>query len=386
LSPKIRFQTTAAYNYYYRIKNTFFRDLTTLSSELAQDQDSARFDLWMFRGFISPKQDSLRWDYQLGIDLNHERGTGARLVDLEQFQGDYAGFGSLTYRFSPRFRTRLGLRYGYNTKYRAPVTPAFHVWARLSESLVLRASTARGFRAPSLKELHFFFVDINHNIQGNPDLKAEYSNHYQLSLELRKLSGEHFLKARADAFYNQMQNLISLVQVDAATGLFSYQNVARFQSVGGGGEVNWKYRTLQVGLGARYTGRYNQLSEDFSEAATFSFAPEASLQVQWKESNSGILFAGFYKYTGALPGLALDDTELVQTEIAAYHTADLSLSRGFWKDRITFRAGAKNLLNVTQINSTAVGSGGVHTPVGGQLPVAWGRTWFAQLRFNFSNP
>ena len=49
--------------------------------------------------------------------------------------------------------------------------------------LIFRTSYGKGFRSPSLKELYFNFVDINHNIIGNTNLLAEYSNNFTANLQ-----------------------------------------------------------------------------------------------------------------------------------------------------------------------------------------------------------
>ncbi|MEJ0033179.1 MAG: TonB-dependent receptor [Bacteroidota bacterium] len=48
----------------------------------------------------------------------------------------------------------------------------------------MRLAYGHGFRAPSLRELYFNFIDASHNIQGNPDLQAELSNSYNATWNL----------------------------------------------------------------------------------------------------------------------------------------------------------------------------------------------------------
>ena len=71
---------------------------------------------------------------------------------------------------------RPGLRFINNSVYDAPpVIPSINTKFVLSKDLDLRLAYARGFRSPSLRELYFNFFDANHQIIGNPDLKAETS-------------------------------------------------------------------------------------------------------------------------------------------------------------------------------------------------------------------
>ena len=44
----------------------------------------------------------------------------------------------------------------------------------------------KGFRSPSIKELYFEFVDVNHNILGNENLVPEDSDNLQFNLDYSK--------------------------------------------------------------------------------------------------------------------------------------------------------------------------------------------------------
>ncbi|NJK87273.1 MAG: TonB-dependent receptor [Bacteroidales bacterium] len=73
-----------------------------------------------------------------------------------------------------------GLRIPYNSKYKAPLVYSLNL--KFSPGKFnLRASYARGFRTPSLKELYMEFIDQNHQVFGNDALKAETANNYNLS-------------------------------------------------------------------------------------------------------------------------------------------------------------------------------------------------------------
>ncbi len=78
---------------------------------------------------------------------------------------------------------RPGVRFSKNSIYDAPpIIPSLNTKFILNKNLDLRLSYARGFRAPILRELYFNFHDASHSIEGNPNLKAEYSNSFIGSL------------------------------------------------------------------------------------------------------------------------------------------------------------------------------------------------------------
>ena len=77
--------------------------------------------------------------------------------------------------------------------------------------MIYRASYARGFRAPSLKELYFDFVDINHNIKGNKNLIAEQSNNYTLNITYKKRIKRKTLALDFGGFYKASKQSCEII-------------------------------------------------------------------------------------------------------------------------------------------------------------------------------
>src|SRR5690606_18632332 len=95
---------------------------------------------------------------------------------------DYALYTQWDYRWREgKWHTQLGLRGSWNSDYKPPLIPSLAVLYKPMKSMQWRASYAKGYRAPTLKELYLSFIDVNHYVIGNPDLKAEQSHHFQLS-------------------------------------------------------------------------------------------------------------------------------------------------------------------------------------------------------------
>lgn len=170
-----------AYSYYNRKKNTFFKDMLTLNEKLTEsssEQDTSVFELFMLRGVFSDDHLTDQLKYQAGFDINYDIAGGKKIRSGRKEMSDYAAFLSLQYMPFDYLTIQPALRVIENSKYNAPLVPAVNVKADIIDELTLRASYARGFRAPSIKELYYEFVDINHNIFGNEDLSAETSDSY----------------------------------------------------------------------------------------------------------------------------------------------------------------------------------------------------------------
>jgi outer membrane receptor for ferrienterochelin and colicins len=372
-----------AYNYYQRIKNTFIKDLTTLDQNLTatpSDQDTSKFLNFTARGSYATAYANSKINGEIGYDLQHETGLGIRIKDGSQEIGDYAVFASAEYKPYERLTLRPGIRAMYNTAYKTPLIPSFNAKLDVGKHSFVRASYARGFRAPSLKDLYFYFVDINHNIQGNPDLKAENSHNFSASYNTRFTWKNTQWKFENSYFYNTIENLISLAQVTSTE--YSYFNLSRYKSLGVQLQAEMSWKNLTTTLGGSYVGRYNELSETFDSKA-FTYSPEGRLNLQYAWTKRAVVFSVFYKYTGVTPGFTLDENnQLLTTTVSDYHMMDCSVSKSFYKKRVMLVLGSKNIFNVKSISGTTVGS--AHASSSNSIPLAMGRTFFVKLDINLT--
>lgn len=384
INEKTRFTFQAAYNHYKRIKNTWFRDLTTLAQTLTEnpgDQDTTVFTLFNTRGNFTTTRDSSKVNFEGGYDINYETTTGLRIENNNQTIGDYAIFTTAEYQPAKSWMIKPGLRYAYNTSYKAPLIPSMNIRYRLKEKMNFRVSYARGFRAPSLKELYFFFVDINHNIRGNQELKAEQSDNFSFNTNYNFTKGKIIGKIDGGLFYNHIRNMITLAYVEST--LFSYINIGEFVSRGVqlNGELGIQH--IKMSLGYSYTQRSNLLGENVT-VDKFSGTNEirSSFVVEWKKQN--MRFSLFYKYTGKLPGYFLDENEnVVQSFLDDYHMMDFTMSKSCWKKRINISTGVKNILNVRNLNAVSSSTG--HSGGSGNVPLSTGRLYFLGIDFNFNS-
>ena len=89
-----------------------------------------------------------------------------------------------------------------------------------------------------------------------------------------------------------------------------------------------------------------------------------------------------YKYTGRFPLLTPDGTfDNQYTE--GYSNLDISLMKSFMKNMFSVTAGGKNLLDVKDVSTSMVNSGAHSGGGDGASRVAWGRTAFVKLTYNF---
>ncbi|MCO5252354.1 MAG: TonB-dependent receptor [Candidatus Kapabacteria bacterium] len=376
---------TGSYSYYERKKNTYFKDLVTLEEIFTSDpadQDTNSFDSWVLRSTYS-HDNVISWvSYQTGFDLNMSTASGRRINENEKTLEDYAAFVSIQFRPIDEITIQPAMRVIHNSNYDAPLVPSINLKTDVTGFMTIRASYARGFRAPSIQELHFMFVDINHNIRGNEGLKAETSHSYNFLLNFHTQTNNYAFKFEPGIYYNDIKDLITLGNIE--NDLWSYVNIGKFQTIGANMTLSYIRTDLNSKIGVSYIGRSHQFSETIA-ASPLVFSPEVMANVIYNSQFFGITASVFYKYTGGQSGFNVDEsgTEYSSYEIEDYHTLDLTFSKDIFDKSVNLTVGAKNLFDVKDIKRSRAGSGGVHSGSETSSPVAWGRTFFTSIRFNF---
>jgi len=374
----------AAYSYYDRRKTKYLKDLTTLDTVMIpnpEEHDTSTFHSITARGGFNHALEDGKLDYQFGFDLNTEFGSGKRIENGEEMMGDYALFASLQWHISRQLTFQPALRYSYNTKYESPLTPSLNLKYELNKS-IFRASYARGFRAPSLKELYLQFYDSNHQIEGNDELVAETSHNFDLTYSSNTSISNTPLEIQARGFYNIIQDRISLVQVDPDNPLhYRNENTDHFESVGTDVSLgSYPLKNLAVDAGISYIGR----RDSYYQSDDFVFSTSAIFNMSLKFLNGKANANLFYKYSGKYPVHSyVSDDEIGLYYLDAWHNLDLNLSVRFFRQQLRLSTGVKNLLDNTQLQGTSGGSGHGGGDAASSL-VGWGRTFFLGINYNFT--
>jgi outer membrane receptor for ferrienterochelin and colicins len=374
-----------SYAFYSRKKETYFNDLTTLTEKPTtnpEDWDTTRFQNGLFRGTFSKSNPDSKLNYQFGLDFNVEAGSGKRITDYSQQIGDYAAFLSVQYQPWKWVDLQPGIRYIYNTKYHAPLVYSLNMKFSFKDNYSIRASYSRGFRAPSLKELYLYFVDVSHNVQGNPDLEAENSHNVNLSFQYNRETSKSFIGTEINFFYNNINNIITLAQVDGL--LYRYINVDKYITQGAQLVISYKfYPWLGFRIGAGITGRYNSLS-DQTIHNSFFYSPDAVVTTSYHWIGEDMDFTLDYKFTGKVSQFVENDEgNVVEGYVGSYNTMDFTVQKSFLRNRLTVGAGVKNIFNTTTVPAVG-GTGEPHGTSGGDMAIGYGRTYFIQAAVNLN--
>ncbi|MEY4933880.1 MAG: hypothetical protein RIS64_239 [Bacteroidota bacterium] len=374
----------AAYNFYKRQKNTYLKDLTKITYTPTAndgDQDTTKFDLINVRGsWVTNRVEN--WSFESGMDVNIENGESRRLKEKDRQISDYAWFSSVEWDGIDGLKIRPSFRYAYNTAYQAPISPSVAIKYAFDEEsrYIIRSSWAKGFRSPSLKELYFYFVDVNHNIRGNENLKAETSNSFNLSF-----FGQIFTKGipsiiESSLFCNRIENQIALAAISGTE--YGYVNIGQLTTLGGNVSGKFTYKGLEIHPGWGLT-RSIQYFESKPHAVS---AQEGRLGVHYNIPKTECSVHLLYKYAGQQPGYVKStDGNVYPTAIGSYQMADLTINGKSWNKQWRWTAGIKNIFDVKNIQSQLASGTGGHSGASNSSPVGTGRTFFISSVFELGS-
>lgn len=371
-----RFDFLIGVNHFGRIKNRYFVDLTNLQTELttgSQDQDTTVMNAYMSRASYSWKLE--KFVYTLGYDVQSFEMIGERLTTDKAVMGYGAAFGIVEWSPNTRLGARFGLRYNYHTVYQAPVLPTLSFLYQLSEKLKVRLQGGMGFRAPDVKELYFHFVDSNHEIYGNEELKPENSytvqNQWSFTQEFKK---KRQLTVELNPYFNYLHNGIQLVNTAPNSVSYTYRNVEEIRIGGLSSQAKIDFTKWNLGVGYMTNARQFTSLETGNQ---WLWNQQGNVQVSWK-INANTKLQAFARINGAQPRLSLIDDQVSVVRGENFTLFDVNFQQRLFHGKWAYTLGIKNLLNVKTVSQTS--SGQAHSSSSGML-VGFGRTYFVNLKY-----
>lgn len=379
-------KSTTAYNQYDRIKEALRLDIEPDTTSLVPNQeDTTTFNTFLHRSILSTVSDKIL-NGQIGVEFLSEYGTGKRIVDTTSLPlnssrlTNFAFWGSLKMN-QKAWTIQTNLRYGYNSKYNHPLVPSVHVDWQPSKKWNLQWSYAHGFRAPTLKELYFNFIDINHYIIGNTDLQAENSKNTALTLNYNhKFNNKNALSTSVKLFYNHINDRIIIAEFE--TLKFNYQNLDKFETHGLNLRFNYDFKkSLSLQSGWSYTRLFSSWSNDYDSdkfIGQFEIQNRLSVTIPLIKTNLVVT----HRFIGKQNRFYLEEDELKIGSINNYHIVNATLSKSLFNNRLFLAIGSKNLTNTESVTFTGAG-GGTHSQSGNATLLGWGRTFFGRVKLDF---
>ncbi len=380
-------ESSFSYLDYQRYHNTYNVDNHTLESTLAEadnkEDNLVKFNYMGVKTQLAKSEINKKLNYLIGFDLSKESSSGERILDQKQSIQTYALFSSINYRINSALEIQPAVRLTNNSSYGSLISPAFNTKFDINKNTKLRFSYARGFRAPSIKELYLDFHikagPFTYTMLGNTDLEVEKSHSFNLQLShTQEITHLDKITMSSFVFYNKIDNLIALSEM--VNFKRHYININKFESIGGNINISYSNtKDFTCAISGALIGRYNKFTEDY-DAERFLFSPEVSstinYHIKWITSDINV----FYKYTGKRSGFVYNQetNDLIETTRNDYQNMDISLSKSFFNKMVKASTGVKNIFDVQDIE-TFNQVGEAHS----RNMQLWGRTFFIKIAYYF---
>lgn len=363
--------------------------------ELSRESKQTFYDIDVFysRGMFSHFLDNDKFDFQLGYELDRTQGYASMFTEDRTFGSDifrtvfnYSNFLSAEWNALPHFYVRPGVRLALSDMFEKQYNYSLILKYSAGKS-DFRLSGGSANRFPKYEELFTYYVDANHDVRGNANLKPEEGLTIGAFWDFKTRKTHDGINLSLSGLYLDLKNRIELAVVNFDPYQYQYINIDQYRSLMFNGSFSYKKGSFLFNTGASLTGISRILKAPNAESPDqFFFYPEVNASVNYKLSGIKTLFALYYKYSGESTQYRMEsdvagNTTFTLGKIGNFSMMNATVSQPFFNDHLDFTVGVKNIFDVTNIqNTTQAGDG--HN-ANNTMNLFYGRSYFARVTYNF---
>jgi len=389
-SKYIEWQNYTNFNYFARNIDYYNQDLILGEQFFLRNVSEKIYNIFG-RSQIKHEIPNKNLNLLYGADYNMDIGSSQKLDSNARAIRDLSLFVMVNYKFSEKLLMQPGLRYSINNVSSTPISATFNFRYELSKHLSSRVAFSRGYRIPELKELFFTFIDINHNITGNPNLTTETNDNFQLGIDVKpdKVKSSSTLISYSSSFnftYFNKTNAIDIVSTNPNTNEFKYLNVGNVRGLITNLDNRLKYKDYLFVLGTSVNGFQRLFNNSANQLDYFLFNWTINANLTYYSKKWDIKFTSINKFNSFNPFVVynLQTNGVEESSMPAFMYSDLSASKNVWNDRLNISLGVKNIFNIKNLRVTGF-SGNFHGSGNNELNNLWGRTLFTSITLNLDN-
>lgn len=355
-------------------------------------------------GTLSDFFNSKKVDLQLGYEIVNEKGfydaTAGTFKDDQQQTKDvrkrlenYDFFSAAEINVTDKFSLRPGFRFSFQSKFDNQYATSLGLRYLFSKGIETRVSLGKSYRAPNFDELYTYFVDSNHDLQGNENLIPETSTSYEVSFKKSTFftSGLQLSNTLAVTFLAVDDRISMVLEQVTPTQQYKYLNIDKYKmwNVSSTHQLAHKNWNAKVGLAlVGISQKIDLAALNVTSDDKFLYALQMNSNVSYKISKWNTLISVYYKYNGKQQQFVSSsdnngNAEFALSELEAYGWMDASIRKSFFKNQFEVTVGARNVLDIQSVQLTQAGSTGVHA-AGSDILLGYGRSYFLKLSYNLN--
>jgi len=390
---QVHYNLSLSYQTQVRDYETYVYDLRRQQKRsITSKMTNQESDLWFSKGtFENLLSKSDNFNLTAGYEITYQQGydavaSGAYSDNIaEQDLGNYDVFSQLSFTKN-NWSIYPGVRYNHNSNYDGKLIWSTSANYNPAKDLKLQAVVGSAYKTPTFTNLYYYFVDANHDVRGNPDLKPEDGISYLISAEKTSvLNNEFWLQNNLKFFHFDIQDKIDLAVVGDNSQM-QYLNISEYKILGVSTENNFSYKNFQTNIGLSYTGISQSLETELSNPDDYLFSLNATAALRYYWPKAETRFSLLLKYNGELQQYFRDNdtNDFVKGTQEDYSLMDASINKYFFKKRFEVTLGARNLFNVVRVNNSAITATAGHEAPSTSLLFGYGRSYFLKLLYNLN--
>lgn len=332
--------------------------------------------------FFSDKKVAL----QLGYELVNNRGFS---LPVREKLENYDFFASSEINASEKFSIRPGIRFSAQSKFKNQHASSLGLRYLFQNDFELRGSYGNSFRTPTFEELYYYFVNDSHFYIGNENLIPETSTSYEISLKksVSLASGMKISTSFSGSFLDIDDKIdMALIRINPSTLIreFQYINISKYKMWNFSTMNQFKKGNWNLNFGAALVGISQKIENQiFASNEKFLYSFNINSNISYLVPKWQTTFSAYYKYNGKTQQFVEGNSEYIISTIDASHWLDASIRKSFFKNQLEATIGARNILNITNINQTRANDGAAHG-TSSNIMLAYGRSYFLKLTYNLN--
>ncbi len=372
---------------------SYYLQTKTERNNLAKKDQS--MEVLYSTGTLSNFFQNQKVDLQLGYEFVNNKGfsliqeANNSIVSIHKVLENYDFFISSEIKATEKFSIRPGIRVSAQSKFKNQQASSLGVRYLFNKETEFRGSYGTSFRTPTFQELYSKQIFDGHFFAGNENLIPETSTSYEMSLKKTSiLSSElQISNTFSGSFLNIKDRIdMALVRFNPDTGNpeYEYINVSKYRMWNVSTTNQLKKENWSFNLGSSVIGVSQKLENQiFTSNEKYLYAFNLNSSVSYTLPKLTTTFSIYYKFNGKTQQFVEGTSEYIISTIDSSHWLDFSIRKTFFKNKLETTIGARNLLNVTNVNQTKTNEGAGHSAAS-QIMLAYGRSYFLKITYNLN--
>ncbi|OYQ34440.1 TonB-dependent receptor [Flavobacterium cyanobacteriorum] len=381
---------------YEKFKYYIETDDEVNNSRVTNNAVEVLYSTGTFSNFFESKKVNLQLGYET-VNTNGFAlvdGENQIPVEVRRRLENYDIFLSGEVNITDRFSMRPGYRYSFQSAFNDQHAVSLGLRQLLNHGMEARASVGRSYRTPNFDELYSRLVFSGHYFIGNPSLSPEAGLSYEVSLKKNtSFSAGGMLSNSLIVSFLDIDDKIDMALVgfepSGNTPIYQYINISKYRMWNISTTHQYAFNNFNARLGASLIGISQEINNGSAVSDDkFLYSLQLNTVLSYNLPKWNTLFSVYYKFNGRQQRFyestnGNGDPVYKISTLDAYSWLDASIRKTFFKDRFDVTLGARNLLDIVNIQQTQNTAGSAHA-ASTDILLGYGRSYFLRLSYNFN--